>query len=236
MPTLLLTRPVDASERFAAMLRDRLGPVPVIMAPLIGIAIGPRPVLPPGADYILTSAHAVAAILHHDLPRRRAWAVGDQTAAAARAAGLDVQSAAGDATALIDLILAQNTLGPLVHLHGEHTRGDVAGRLTAAGIPTQGVVAYRQPETGLPDALRDLTGAIVAPVFSPRTATLLARQWSAPGPLLLAAMSQAVAAPLRELPHAALVVATAPDARAMADVVAELWQKAQVLEAGAGGA
>ena len=235
MPTLLLTRPVDASKRFAAMLRDRLGPVPVIMAPLIGIEIADRPVLPPDADYILTSAHAVAAILHHDLPRRLSWAGGDQTAAAARAAGLKVRAAAGDAAALIDLILAENTPGPLVHLHGEHMRGAVAARLTAAGVPTQGIVVYRQPAAILPD-LRDLTGAVVAPVFSPRTAVLLAQQWAAPAPLLLAAMSQAVADALRDLPHAALVVADAPDARAMADATSILWQKAQVLEAGAGGA
>lgn len=233
MPTLLLTRPMDASQRFAARMRDLLGDVPVIIAPLIGIEIAARPVLAEG-DYILTSAHAVAAVLHHDLPRRRAWAVGDQTAAAARAAGLIVQSAAGDAAALIDLILAQKAPGPLLHLHGEHTRGDVAARLTAAGVPTTGVVVYRQPAACLPD-LR-VGGAVVAPVFSPRTAALLAQQWTAPAPLFIVAMSGAVAEALGDLSLAALIVADAPDARAMADATAMLWQKAQVLEAGAGGA
>lgn len=237
MPTLLLTRPEPAAQRFAALLRDRLGDVPTVIAPLIGIEIAADP---PGvaADetYVLTSEHGVEAILRHDLPRRSAWAVGEATARAARAAGLSVRAAGGDADRLVDLILQAGAPGPLLHLRGEHARGDVVARLVAAGVPARDVVVYRQPEIALPQAALALTGPVVAPVFSPRTAQLLARSWTGNAPLFLVAMSAAVADELAGLGERSVIVAARPDARAMADAVVMLWQKAQSLEARAGGA
>ena len=237
MPTLLLTRPRDASLRFAALVRDRLGDIDTRIAPLIGIEIcATPPIVAADESYVLTSEHAVAALVRHGLPLRRAWAVGDRTAAAAAAAGLPVRSAAGDAAALVAAITAARDPGPLLHLHGEHTRGDVAARLCAAGVPTRAAVVYRQPAGRLPDGLGHAGRAVVAPVFSPRTGDILSRQWAGPAPLLVAAMSPAVAAALAGLRPAALTVAAAPDARAMADTVVLLWQQAQKLEARAGGA
>lgn len=237
MPTLLLTRPIDASRRFAAMMGDRLGEIAVVTAPLIGIRmVADAPEIAPDEGYILTSENAVAAIVQHGLPRRRAWAVGDRTAAAAAAAGVPVRSAAGDAASLIDLILAENEHGPLVHLRGAHARGDIATRLTAAGVPTRATIVYEQPANGLPDAVQHLTGPIVAPVFSPRTAALLTANWRGHAPMFLVAMSDAVATELAGLQRVALQIARAPDARSMADAVADQWQKAHKLEAGPGGA
>ncbi len=237
MPTLLLTRPEDAATRFAAMMRARLGEINVITAPLFGIEIvAAPPVVLPDEGYVLTSENAVAAIVRHGLPLRRAYAVGDRTAAAARAAGLTVVSAQGDATALIDTVLAQSEVGPLLHLHGEHTRGDVAARLTAAGVPTRDGIAYLQPALTLPDAVHQIAQPVVAPVFSPRTGAILAQQWQGRAPLFLVAMSPAVAASLASLPHVSMMIADHPDARAMADAVQVLWQSAQMLEAQAGGA
>ena len=227
---MLLTRPRAASQEFAAALSARFGSAlrPVI-APLMAARFL-TPALPAGdfAGVILTSATAAKAArgLGGTLPAL-AWCVGDKTAQAARAAGFQARSADGDAKALVAAILADPPGGALLHLRGKDSRGDVADRLTRAGVPTVAVVVYDQepqPLDAQAKALLAAPGPVIVPLFSPRSTTLLAEALPNPcrASLHLAAMSAAVAEAAARLPRAALAVARHPEAGAMLDAVAVL--------------
>ncbi|MCW1918968.1 uroporphyrinogen-III synthase [Rhodobacter sp. KR11] len=215
-PLILLTRPEAQSQRFA---RD-LG-LPCLISPLIA----PRflhPEIPAHRALILTSE--TGALAARGLPPCRAYCVGDQTAATARALGFDAVSAQGDAKALIALILT-DPVAPLLHLRGCEARGDIAARLTAAGLPTAEALAYAQEERPLTaEAIAALRGTapVLVPLFSPRSATLLAAELArigATAPLRVVAMSQAVAEAARALDSRALDpeprIAARPDALSM---------------------
>ena len=211
-PLILLTRPDAQSQRFAEALA-----LPALISPLIA----PRflhPEIPPHRALILTSE--TGALAAKGLSPCRAYCVGDQTASTAHALGFDAISAQGDAEALIALILRDPT-SPLLHLRGREARGDIAARLTAQGLPTTEVLAYAQEPQPLSEAATlALQGAapILAPLFSPRSAELLAAECArigATAPLTVIAMSPAVALAARTLDPAARIAAH-PDALSMA--------------------
>lgn len=207
-PRILLTRPQAQSLRFA----ESLG-LPCLISPLMA----PRfltPVVPPHAAVILTSETGAEAAARLVAPTF-AFCVGDRTASTARSLGFQASSAAGDAEALIAHILAA-PVSPLLHLRGREARGEIAARLTSAGVPTAEAVAYAQEEQPLsPEALAALHGTapLILPLFSPRSATLLARVVPR-APLTVVAMSAAVAEAARGLDPDPLI-ATRPDAAAM---------------------
>lgn len=220
---VLLTRPAAAGDRFAADLAAAFGDrIVTLSSPLIA----PRfltPDLPAGAAALIltseTGAEAAGRLRAGGaaLPAR-AWCVGDRTASAARAAGFEGISAQGDADALVALILSRGERGPLLHLHGRETRGDVAARLAAAGVTATGVAVYAQEAQPLSPAARaalDGAGPVIVPLFSPRTAELFAATAPHRAALWLAALSPAVAAAVADLPAARRVTATTPDAAGM---------------------
>ncbi len=219
--TLLLTRPAAASARFLAEVEGALGrSVPAIISPLIEIA--PIACHWDGtavAGLILTSENgAMAAGAMGFPPGLTAYAVGDRTAQAARAAGFTPVTADGDAGRLIALILSKGDKGPLLHLRGEHARGDIAARLTDAGVTCSEKVVYRQHETRLtPEAEKLLRGTkpVVLPLFSPRTGTIFANQWVFSAPLHVVTLSKAIAAAVKPLPVATLICAKRADRDAM---------------------
>lgn len=223
LPAVLLTRPQAQGDRLAGQLRARLGPgLRIVTSPLMA-PVFPDVALPPGdwAGYVLTSETGVQALRRLGLPLRPAWCVGDRTAQAAREAGLPATSAAGDAAALVAAILAAGPQGPLLHLRGREARGQIAARLTAAGQPAAEALVYAQEPRPLSAAAADLlAGAapVAIPVFSPRTAALLAADPAARGgraPLWLAAISPAAAEPLAALRPDRLKIALRPDAASM---------------------
>lgn len=219
----LLTRPAWQGMRFAATLRRRFPAVEVVESPLLSPVLM-QPDLPGGLfdAVVFTSETGVASAgpYRMRLPRL-AFCVGDRTAQAAREAGFDARSAAGDAEALVTL-LVHLRLGRLIHLHGQETRGDVVGRLNTAGIESFGVVTYRQeaqPPTPLAEALLQGHSPVVAPVFSPRTARLLAQAATgARAPIWLAALSDSVDEAAR-MPTARRIVAARPDGEAMLEAI-----------------
>ena len=225
-PILLMTRPEAASRRFVAKLTGSFTP---LFSPLIGISFSGN--LPKMADFrglVFTSAHGVEAYVKAGGPVLPAFTVGNATAMAAANAGFPAQSANGNADDLVKWIADQPGIGPLLHVRGTFAQGDVAARLTSQGITTDESVLYDQPE--LPpsiDAHRALMGdtPVVAPVFSPRTAALLAKN-SIKAPLLVAAMSEAVVKPLVGLHKTELKVAARPESSAMVTLVTELLERA----------
>lgn len=201
-PILLMTRPGDDSERTAA----RIG-ADVIVAPILQIV----PVdhdgaaLARAAGLVFTSAHAVASA--GPGRGRPAICVGERTGQVARDAGFAVIQGAGTADSLVPLIAASPV--PLVHPHGRH----LAQRLAVPGV----VVYDQRPQPLTARARAALMGArpVVVPVYSPRSARLLAGMAAgARAPLWLVAISDAAAAAWTA-PAARRAVADQPSGRAM---------------------
>ncbi|RYH04247.1 uroporphyrinogen-III synthase [Salipiger sp. IMCC34102] len=209
-PVLVVTRPAPKGEAFArAVCQDMARPPRVILSP--AFAVQPTGAAVPGGDVIFTSARAV------DIAppgTGTAWCVGDATAQAAEAKGWTARSARGDVEALVTLILSMRPAGPLTHLAGAQRRGDIARRLTQAGVRCETVELYTQvplaPATALLDAARE--GApLVAPVFSPRSVAGLALAGRV-APLHIVAISAAVAHEAQRLNAERVLTAARPDA------------------------
>ncbi|WP_448205257.1 uroporphyrinogen-III synthase [Azospirillum sp. sgz302134] len=182
-PHLLVTRPAEDAEPLAARLRT-LG-FDASVEPMLDMVWldGPEPELDGVQALLFTSANGVRAYARRTVRRDRpAYAVGDATAAAARAAGFAaVESASGDVYALADLVRARCApdRGMLLHVAGTKLAGDLSGLLTASGFSVRREALYDAvPSTRLSDdtaaALR--TGTLDAVLFfSPRTARSFVR-------------------------------------------------------------
>jgi len=228
----LVTRPREQAEELAAALRVR-GIEPVL-EPLVEIrflddgAHVLAPLLDGAQALLFTSANGVrafaAASARRDLP---ALAVGDATAAAARAAGFtDVASAGGNVADLA--LLAEQRLRPeggaLLHAAAHEVAGDLGGALAAHGYAVRRAVLYRsEPAQSLSAGTTRLLregGLAAAIFFSPRTAATFVRLVRAAGleapcrAVIAVALSAAVAEKL-EVSWRALHVASAPTSAAL---------------------
>ena len=224
-PTVLLTRPAAQSASFAQSLQARVEGLRVIVSPLM-TTVFLTVTLPkePLQGVVLTSQTGAEAAgrLRTQLPDL-AYCVGDRTAQVAREAGFRVQSAQGDAEALLALILREKPQA-LIHLRGREARGDLAQRLSAAGVFTQERVVYAQDAQPLSDeAVAVLSGKapVLVPLFSPRSAEILGAAWqglTTHAPLVVVAISQAVAEAAAFCPTKP-VLSAHPDAPSMLDAV-----------------
>jgi uroporphyrinogen-III synthase len=229
-PVLLITRPEPGASRFAAEAAGRWGDrMRIVLSPLMA----PEwldPALPAALDgaggLVFTSEAGVTGLSRLApglaLP---AWCVGARTAAAAAAAGHRPGLAAPDAEALVADLTARRPAGPLFHVRGTDSRGNVAARLTAAGLPTAELVVYRQAARPLNAAARALlagTAPVIVPLFSPRSARLFAEAAAgARAPLHLAAISAAADEAAR-VDAAARAVAATPDAAGLSSAIDRL--------------
>jgi uroporphyrinogen-III synthase len=183
----LVTRPREDSDALGAALRAR-GIEPVI-EPMLSIRFAPdaAPVLTgafDGAQAVLfTSANGVRAFAQATARRDRpAFAVGDATARAARAAGFaDVASAGGDAADLARLVTARLKPkdGALVHAAASAVAGDLGRALDEAGFALRRALLYDAVPA---DRLSVTTASLIAGgaiglalFFSPRTAATFVR-------------------------------------------------------------
>lgn len=229
MAQWLVTRPdPDAGPVLEALAARGVGG---LAAPLMRIAW--RDVMAPELDgvqtILFTSANGVRAYVRLSARRDRpVFAVGDATAAEARAAGFArVQSAGGDIHDLAALLArrCRPRDGALLHVAGSHVAGDLGALLAEAGLTVRRAVLYeavaadRLPETAA-TALR--TGRVTGVLFfSPRTAALFARLVVAAGlvqclkPLTALCLSPAVASRLDGLGWRDVRVAPRPDMPAL---------------------
>ena len=214
-PVILLTRPEASSRRMAAILAARFGDrVDLCLSPLMNIVLDARlPYLDGIRTLIFTSANGVAAYMAAQGPKTLpCYTVGDATAHAAQEAGLRATSAGGDAEALIARIIADHAPGPMLHLRGAHARGDIAERLSAQGCPVSQAIVYHQYAQPLSDHAASLLQGdrpVILPLFSPRSATLLANA-TITAPVYVVAMSSNVADSVR-FPVEHGVIAPHPD-------------------------
>lgn len=228
-PILLLTRPEAQSRRFAGLFRARFGADwPVVIAPLTEI-VWLNPELPARLpDHIVfTSENAVHAFVRL-CPNRgaTAWCVGPRTQAAAEAAGFATRLGPGDGVGLARMIADFGGVRTILHARPRHVAVDIAEAMNSAGIETVSVVVYDQRQLPFPDSAMRILGRpepVLVPLFSPRTARLAtAAMRNARAPILLAAMSPAVAQAAGGIPVLHAVTATRPEADAMLDALGAL--------------
>lgn len=175
---LLSTRPEEEAGRVARAAPEwRVDSLPLMsMQPV-------ESPLPPGEpdSLLFTSARAVrhAASMPDRLRRLPAYAVGDHSAAAARAAGFRI-AAVGDAdAAAVAAIAAADGRRALLHPRG----ADAAPFAPPEGLRILPYIVYRARLSDIrPDRLQSAVGAAFAVLlFSPRTAEHFARLTAAAG-------------------------------------------------------
>lgn len=228
---LLVTRPAGQAEETAAALRAR-GHEPVVV-PLLDIVLADPPEdLPEPAAIAVTSRNGVRALAAW--PEAGAWrekpvfVTGAATAAAAREAGFaDVRASGGDVAGLCDRILAELPAGggPVLYVTGRDRAGDLTGALAGRGHDVRTVEAYRaeaRPELDPAVAAALRAGTIDGALFfSARTAAtfvdrvVAADLAGAAAKIVLYALSEAVAVPLRRLDGADIRVAERPEAASL---------------------
>lgn len=230
---VLITRPRDDAEALAETLAGR--GVDSLIESLLDI----RPLPERDLDLdgvqaiLLTSANGARALAVATAVRATpVLAVGEATAAAARAAGFTrVTVANGDVAALADLAERHSdpNAGPLLHVSGSVVAGDLAGRLAARGFTVRRMALYE----ALPVSALSATavaafadGAIDAVLlFSPRTAKAfvsLAREaklTAALASVRALCLSAAVAEAARAVSWREVCVAERPDQAALLALV-----------------
>ncbi|HEY0851578.1 MAG TPA: uroporphyrinogen-III synthase [Bradyrhizobium sp.] len=163
---VLVTRPLPDGETTAADLRTQ--GFEAVTAPMLRFepfGFNEEAEVPYGG-IIVTSANAVRAVelqlTKSPLLKLPLFAVGERTAATARAAGfVKVLSADGDAVELRDLIVATakakklKKKSPLLYLAGEEVSRDLAGELRERGFEVVTHIAYRMVPA------KDLPGEVV---------------------------------------------------------------------------
>ena len=179
----LVTRPREDAASLVAALATR--GVEALVEPLMEIQYqAPDPLHLGGVQALLcTSANGVRALARASRERGvPLLAVGDATAARARAEGFgSVESAGGDVGDLARLAATRlrPENGPVLHVAGSVVAGDLAGLLRTQGFTVERRVLYEARAAaalspGAVDGLR--AGAIaIALFFSPRTAAIFAR-------------------------------------------------------------
>jgi uroporphyrinogen-III synthase len=228
--TLLLTRPQDASERFASALAPDLPQgVRIVISPLLDIVpTGATVSLSGYAGVIFTSGNAIRfAGPPAPVP---AYCVGAQTRQRAEAAGWSAALDEETAEELYAALTKVKPNGPLLHLAGQHRRGALAERLTKAGLPTDECVLYDQRTVPFtPDARAVLAGPapVIAPLFSPRTAQAFAEQYAGSAPLYLVAISDAALKPTQDLQVAEACAVAQPTALAVKRHILEVLRRVE---------
>ena len=219
--TILMTRPAGRSEEFLSLCEARAGRrLPAVVSPIIEIVDeDPVPDLSLYRTVIVTSGAAVRRIAEDgQIAGRRLVTVGERTAELARQFGADAHALGETAEAFLSN--RGEVVPPAILCRGVHARGDLANRLGASGIPCDEAVVYDQDALPLSSAARALlsgTERVVIPLFSPRSARLVAMAATVAAPTTVIAMSGAVADAWDRAGD--IRVARNPTADAMADLV-----------------
>lgn len=227
--TILLTRPLEGSQRFVAMIEPWVKTrADILIAPLMEVVpTGTTPDLTGFGGVIFTSANGVANAPAADLP---AYCVGTRTTAMANAAGWRAECAGVCAGEMVPRLTAQRPAGPLLHLCGTHRRGNVAERLTAAGLPTRVAEVYDQRLLPLPPEAEkrlDREEPCIIPLFSPRLAGHFADVVRGRAPLHLILISAAARDEVEGMKVQSSITADIPDAEGMATSLRTLLERVE---------
>jgi len=224
----LVTRPREEAENLAVALAER--GIGALVEPLLQVHFQAAALDLTGVQAVLcTSANGVRALARVTHQRGLPLlAVGDATAARARAEGFtEVASAAGTVADLVDLAVARLRPrdGRLVHVAGDVVTGDLAGALRAHGFMTERIILYEaRPVAALSEAAVHAVrcGTVdFAMFFSPRTATIFVGLAGSAGvaggcrAITTLSISAAADAPLAGLPWRDRWVAEKPNQPAL---------------------
>lgn len=193
--------------------------LPCVISPILRIEPVPHDheALISADGFVFTSVHAIPAA--GPGRGRLALCVGERTGETARQAGFDVRVGNGFAEGLLPLIEAATI--PLIHPHGRH----VAKRL-----PVPNMVVYEQIALPLQENARELLGRdqpVILPVFSPRSAELLAKEvQNAMAPIWLVAISRAAMAGFHG-PVTKAIIAKEPTSQAMVKEIRDISRSEQ---------
>lgn len=221
---VLLTRPSEDAGRTARELAKRGHQA--LLAPLsetrfLGTA---EPDLAGIQALLFTSSNGVRAFARVS-PRRdiRVFAVGENTAYTARAAGFrSVSSADGDSSALATVVSESlnPSAGALLHLRGRRVSGELQRKLAAAGfeyrvVALYEVVAHRTlPEETVAAFRQDAVDAVL--VFSPESGRMLVEAIGSGGVaakcdrIVACCISEAAAAKIQGVRFGAIRIAEHP--------------------------
>jgi len=224
----LVTRPLEDADGLAHTLRARGHTVTV--DPLMSIVLHPEaPVTRTGLQALLvTSANGLRAIMARaDFPewlKLPLFAVGPTTAAMARMAGFArVQEAGGDVLSLTELVKQELAAdgGPLLHVAGTVSAGDLKGALKREGFWVERAVLYEaKPAEALSqETIEGLTSGEIKAVllYSKRSAEIFADLCHLAGlqgalkNLNAYCLSANAAAPLQGIGLPAIHIASAPN-------------------------
>lgn len=188
-PLVIVTRPEPDASRFADELRAA-GFAPVLSPAMEIVWRGAAPDLAGVGALAFTSANGVRAFRKvSSATTLPAFAVGEITAAEARAAGFKtVVAAAGDVADMAARIAhaRRDFSGAVLHISGADQAGDLAALLSAQGMDARRAVLYEaRPFAALSEgaaaALAALPFAGWAAFFSPRSAEIFLEQARAAG-------------------------------------------------------
>ena len=225
----LVTRPRNQAEGLARRLAQR--GIHAVIEPMIEIVErgGVAPDMTGVQAILLTSANGARALARVSHVRRvPVFAVGDETARAARIAGFSpVESAGGDVEDLTQLVgrRLRPANGRLLHVAGSDVAGDLAGALSAVGFAVTRAVLYeaRTAAALTPETARLISDEKIdlALFFSPRSAAIFASLadaadvWSGLAATTAVSISAAADAALGDLRFHARRVAAAPTQEAL---------------------
>ncbi len=218
-----ITRSRPGAEATAARVRQR-GFEPVVQSVLQTQPIEGARLDLTGVDALAFTSGAAIAAFAALTPRRdlAVFAVGDATAALARAAGFaQVSSAAGDAADLAAAIAAAaGQPGLVLHPGALEPAADLVRLLGEAGVSARAVAVYHTVATALERVPDDVDAVLVhSPKAARRIAALVADGRRAS--IAAFALSPAVAEPLRQAGFASLAVAPEPNEASLLNLLGD---------------
>ncbi|MCY4152536.1 MAG: uroporphyrinogen-III synthase [Aestuariivita sp.] len=228
-PLLLITRPLDAGQRFVRSLPEEITQATlVVCAPLIEIKSGEKDVDTAGYRAVIFSSRN--GVRHSRVPKDqppiKAYCVGQATTEFARKTGWKAIYAGASASELVARLCQCKPSGPLLHLRGKLTVGNIASSLTRAGVTTTELVVYDQLPVSFSDEARqtiELAKHVIAPLFSRRTAELLAAENLA-SRMYVVALSPAVSQPCFSMNCQQITVAKQPTRDAVIEVLLDFFR------------
>lgn len=217
---LLLTRPTRSSLGFWSDLSEEAqNAFEPVISPLVDIVpIDQDAPFPTAEVTLFSSAHGVR--FGPKGNGQRAYCVGDKTTKTATKLGWRAHCAGQSSDALVETLIRKPERPSVLHVSGQHTRGDIVGRLSDAGFRANHVIVYDQilrPLTPQAEEIIAKGTPVVAPLFSPRTAQHFAHLASHPAHIHVIAMSRAIAQSVAKTPFASVTIAEQPTAQAMRD-------------------
>lgn len=228
-PKIILTRPEPGLTKFSGQLAQEIPSANVYCEALQVIDFIPyQGDLTRYSGFVFTSSNGVRAAKRWNLPSRLGFGVGKVTTELARSYCDPVFDGGSDVEALIALIESMTPEGPLLHIRGRVSIGNLATRLSEIGIETHEAIGYEQNVCTPSDVLIQLLQGgkpMILPLFSPKSAEILKTLSTNREHWHVIAMSQAVAEIFDANDVLKLEIAQKPNGAAMLNCVVSAWQR-----------